>query len=228
MDVLYVQAHLKEIVVLPQEVIAKLPKTITLFTTIQFINSKESMKKQLEDAGITVNLVRPRHARHEGQMLGCSTTKFDVQGDYFYVGDGLFHPKALLLRNSGHNVFTFNPKSGEFAQLDESITVEVKKKIIASYKSFLSAKNVGVLMTLKPGQYKEYMTKNLEEQFPEKNFYFFIAHTIDFSSLEDFPFINVFLNTMCERIGSDDMDVQGKKILNIEDLWDIQDGLFDK
>lgn len=226
MDILHIEARYKHIIVLPNDFIEQLPKKITLFTTVQFLNSVEPIKEQLEKNGIEVCFVRPRHTLHKGQILGCSTTKFETDADFLYIGDGLFHPKALVLRNN-KTVYTYNPKTNETAILDNSIALQIRKKIIASYAKFASSKNIGVLLTLKPGQQKEYMTTRLKEQFPDKNFYFFADHSYNFQSLLDFPFIEVFLNTMCERIGYDDMDVQGLSIINLEDIWDIRDGFFD-
>lgn len=227
MDTFYVEARYKEKIILPKKFIDKLPKEIVLFTTVQFLNSKEAITKQLKDAGIETKFVRPRHTRYEGQILGCSTNKFDSDTkNYLYIGDGLFHPKALVLRNDV-KVFTYNPKTDEDGWLDKTSIVNIQKKVKTNFLRFLTANNVGVLITLKPGQNKEYMTKKLQEQYPNKNFYFFVDHTINFQSLIDFPFIDMYLNTMCERIGSDDMDVQGINILNLEDMWDMRDGLWD-
>lgn len=226
MDFLYVTAKYEQIIELPQDFIEKLPKKIALFTTIQFSNSIEPIKKQLEDAGITVELIRPRHTRGPGQILGCSTTGFEATCDFLYIGDGLFHPKALVLRNK-KNVYTYDPKSGEQRVLDTSITEAITKKLKGLYAKFLMGKNIGVLITLKPGQQKAYMADKLREQYPDKNFYFFADHSYNFQGLADFPFIDLFLNTMCERIGYDDMDVQGVNIMNLEDMWDMRDGVFD-
>jgi len=227
MDIFHVETRFKNIIKLPDSFISKLPKKIAFFTTVQFMNSRDHIIKQLEEKGISVKAVKPRHTKYEGQILGCSTTRFDLDCEAFvYVGDGLFHPKALVMRNDV-KVFTYNPKTNEEAWLDKSSVVNIRRKIKTNFLRFLTGKNIGILITLKPGQNKEYMTKNLEKQYPEKKFYYFVDQTVDFRSLVDFPFIDVFLNTMCERIGYDDMDVQNVHILNLEDLWDLRDGLWD-
>lgn len=228
MDLLHIEARYKEKIILPQDFIDSLPKKVALFTTVQFMNSKEDLIKQLTINGKEVQLVKPRHTQYEGQILGCSTTSFDLPEDasFLYVGDGLFHPKALVLRNK-RDVYMYDPKRDEVGSLTQEDVRIIVKKVKAEFAKFLMSKNIGVLITLKPGQNKEYMTKKLEEQYPDKNFYFFADHTINFGGLVDFPFVDIFLNTMCERIGSDDMDVQGLHILNIEDLWDMRDGVFD-
>ena len=226
MDFMYVEARYKDKVVLPDWFIAKLPKKVALFTTVQFANSKAAVKEQLEAAGITVEYIRARHTVEEGQILGCSTTRFDFDGDFVYIGDGLFHPKALVMRNK-KKVYCYDPKEDKDLLLDESITEQITKKVKGLFSKFLMSKRIGILVTLKPGQRKDYMIKNLEEQYPDKKFYIFADHSYNFGALADFPYIDIFLNTMCERIGYDDMDVQNVNIMNLEDLWDMRDGKFD-
>lgn len=227
MDLLHIEGRYTKTFLLPEDFIAKLPRKVAIFTTIQFQNSLKPVKEQLKAAGILVETFRPRRTRHEGQILGCSTTKFETDADFLYVGDGLFHPKALLLRNPNKKVYSYNPKSGEEDILTPESTITIRKKIIGMYSKFLTSKNIGVLLSLKNGQNKAYLAKNLEEQYPDKTFYYFADNTYNFTSLQDFPFIDMYLNTMCERIGYDDMDVQGMIVMNLEDLWDIKEGIFD-
>ena len=227
MDIIHVEAHYKGDVVLPQDFIEKLPKEIVLFTTVQYIETIDSIKEQLTKHGIKVNLVRARHTCYDGQILGCSTQTIEYDKDFVYIGDGLFHPKALLIRNKNSIAFLFNPKTGYQIIYDDKTTETILKKLKGLYSKFLMSKKIGVLITLKPGQSKPFLAKFLETEYPEKQFYFFADHTYNFSSLVDFKGIDLFLNTMCERIGLDDMDVQDVPIFNIEDLKDMEKGVFD-
>lgn len=222
MKIVHIEARRKETFLLPDEFVKKLPKSVVLFTVIQYQNSFNAIKKQLEENNIKVDAVKPRHTRYEGQLLGCSTTKFDTDAEAFvYVGDGLFHPKALVMKNN-KPVYAYDPQTEQSGEVHNSDVEIIRKKLKGSYLKFLTSENIGVLITLKPGQYKEYMTKGLRERYPNKNFYFFVDSSFNFQSLADFPFIDIFLNTMCERIGYDDMDVQGVKIMNLEDLFELE------
>ena len=220
MEIIHIEARYKEIFSLPEKFVQSLPKKIILFTTIQYFNSLENIQKQLIDAGIDVVLIKPRHACHGGQILGCSNSKVDKEGDFLFIGDGLFHPKALLLKNE-KKVYVYNPKTEEETILTTKDVEGMKKKIWANYVKFLYSKKIGVLLTTKFGQYKPQLMESLKKDFPDKEFYFFLDNTYDFASLENFPFIDCFLNTMCERIGYDDSDVQGLFILNVEDLYSL-------
>jgi len=224
MKILHIPAKYTQPFALPQELAQRLPSPIILFTTIQFIDALPIIKKQLEDAGKKVILRRPRHTRHEGQLLGCSTN-LSLEYDVLYIGTGLFHPKSLVLRNN-ITIHTYNPLSGEQQSYTSDAANSIRKKVKGAYTAFLMAKHVGILITLKPGQQKAYMTEKLAEQYPEKTFYYFVDNTFSLASLQDFPFIDMFLNTMCERMGYDDMDVEGLTVLNIEDLWALRTDSF--
>ena len=58
----------------------------------------------------------------------------------------------------------------------------------------------------------------LEQEYPDKEIYFFLDNTYDFNSLEDFPFIDVWVNTACPRIGFDDSIKISKPVVNLEEV----------
>ena len=62
-----------------------------------------------------------------------------------------------------------------------------------------------------PNCIKETKSK-LEKKYPDKKFYTFVAETIDYAQLDNFNFIEAWINTACPRIEED------IKVLNIEDL----------
>ncbi len=217
MRVGFIEARYKEKVILPINVIKKLPKEIALFTTVQFIDSLEDIKKQLENNNIKIKLYKVKHTQYPGQILGCSIEKFDSQ-NFLYIGDGQFHPKALLLKNPKANVYVYDPLNKKFFIISEKEVIPwLKRKKIALVK-FLSSENVGILISTKPGQNKLEEALKLKNKFPEKNLYFFLFDTLDFNELENFPFIEVFINTACPRIAYDDSVRTKKAIINLEDI----------
>jgi 2-(3-amino-3-carboxypropyl)histidine synthase len=224
MNILHIPAKYTQSFALPQEFAQQLPSPLIVFTTTQFIDALPTITKQLEDAGKKVILLQPRHTSCKGQILGCSTN-LSLEHDVLYLGTGIFHPKSLVLRNN-ITVYTYNPLTREQQSYSPDAAHAIRKKVKGAYAAFLMAKHVGVLITLKPGQQKAYMTEKLAEQYPDKTFYYFVDNTFSLASLQDFPFIDMFLNTMCERMGYDDMDVEGLTLLNIEDLWALRTDEF--
>lgn len=223
MKVVHVEARLKSIIILPSKFIEKLPNKVALFTTIQFMNSREHMLKQIKDSGREVVVFKTGHTRHKGQILGCNIQDYDEYADsdfdsFVYVGDGFFHPQALLMKNENKKVYAYNPYVEKEYIVDKSDLEQVKKKHNAALSLFYMAQKVGVLITTKPGQMLLKRAMELEEEYPEKKFYFFIDNTIDFGSLENFPFIDVWINSACPRIGYDDSIKISKPIINLEDV----------
>jgi 2-(3-amino-3-carboxypropyl)histidine synthase len=214
----FIPVRYKKKVELPQELIKKLPKRVILFTTIQYHNQLNEWKKTLEAAGKQVHTFKPKHSVAEGHLLGCGIEQWDVDADCFlFVGDGLFHPKALVIKND-LPVWCFDPKRAEYFQMKDEDIRRAKQRQKAALARFYSAKKVGVLVTTKHGQQRIALSLKLKEKFPDKEFFYFLFDSIDFSSLEDFAFIECFVNTMCPRLGLDDTNRSEKLILDVGEL----------
>jgi 2-(3-amino-3-carboxypropyl)histidine synthase len=220
MKTLFIEARYKGKVELPEKIISILPKKIALFTTVQFLDSVAGIKKQLEKKGKKVLLLKTEHTKYPGQLLGCNIKKFPETFDAFlYIGDGMFHPKALVLKNP-KPAFAYNPFSKKLSKLEQKdADIEsMKKKNEGAKLKFLNSKEIGVLVSTKPGQNQIKKAYELEKKYAEKNFYFLLFDTIDFSELENFPFIECFVNTACPRIAYDEAEKIMKPVINIEDL----------
>ncbi len=219
----FVEAHYTKKIVIPKKVLESLPQHITLATDVQFINQVDSFKEQLADAGKAVYELKGAHAKHLHQILGCSHIKLQypkMDATFFYIGDGEFHPKALLL-GSSKNVYCYNPISKQFSELKQDEVEHIKKKEKGALMKFLHAKHVAVLITVKPGQMSVQAhlktIYDLEKKYPEKKFHFLVFDTLDFSQLENFPFVEVFVNTACTRL-IDDHAKFPKPMVNIEQI----------
>ena len=57
--------------------------------------------------------------------------------------------------------------------------------------------NLTALISTKPGQSYFKHALKLKEKYPDKKFFFIVHETLDFASLEDFPFVQVWVNTAC-------------------------------
>ncbi len=208
---------------MPEDFIAKLPEKVAVFTTIQLMSSLESIVKQILDSGRKAIVFKTGHTRHKGQILGCNVQTWDEYADepfdaFVYVGDGLFHPKALLWKNEDKIVYAFNPFTDKQFVLDKKEMEFIKKKHVASLSKFYASKKIGVIVTTKPGQMMLKRALELKDEYPEKEFYFFLDNTYNFGSLEDFPFIEVWINTACPRISFDDSIKISKPIINMEEV----------
>ncbi len=208
----------------PVKLADKLPKRLCLAASVQFSHQLPQLQQQLEKSGKEVSLLKARHSKHVGQILGCGYSKMEfdaVNTDAFlYVGDGMFHPEALLL-GSDKDVYCFDPFTKEFKKLGREWAERIRKKEKGALLTFLSSENIGVVVTVKPGQLGVQVALkdifSLQERFPAKKFHFLVCDTIDFTQLRNFPFVQCFVNTACHRM-IDDYDKFPKPVINIEDV----------
>lgn len=208
---------------IPQSLIEKLPTKVALFTTAQLLHTYDEMKKQLTNAGKEVISIKTIHTRKPGQLLGCNLQSFkDYTKDEFdailYIGDGFFHPKALMWKNDAPS-FLYNPFTQEEYEASPEDIKRIRHKHAAGLAAFKMAKTVGVIIPVKPGgqMYLKWALE-LKELYPEKTFINLVDYNVDFAGLENFPFIEVFVNTACPRIAFDDASSLPKPVVNLEDV----------
>ncbi|MFH2019997.1 MAG: diphthamide synthesis protein [archaeon] len=214
MKVLFIETRYKSKIKLPKKIIEKLPRKIGLFFTAQLLSNLESVKKEIEKTGREVKLFKTKHTKYLGQIYGCNLEKFSGVDAFLYIGDGLFHPKALVLGNNVP-VHIYNPTTHEYLVLTKESMKDELRRQKAGYAMFLTKSSIGVLISTKMGQSYLPLSMNLKTKYPDKKFYFIVYDTIDVNSLQDFPFIEVWVNTACPRIGWDDTKRIGKPMVDI-------------
>ena len=238
MDILFLEAPYKGEVLLSEETIAYLKEKgftkLGLYASVQFCNQLEKVKQQLEELKISFTSSQPDRTHVKQQLLGCDVyhnslnTQEEVDA-YLYIGDGKFHPLALVYLQKDatemKEIICNDPiqESINFLSIDD-IKV-ILKKYKASLMKFLSADTVGVIITIKPGQEHLQPSFALEKKYPNKKFYYFIDNTVSFDQLENFNFINTWVNTTCPRVGFDDQEKFEKGVINLTDALEVEDVL---
>ncbi len=223
MDIAFIPATYQGDVQLPEGAIQQLPERIALFGSIQFMPYLEKVKQALEQAGKQVTLHESKNYYYQGrktlkgQLLGCNLETLPETDAFLYIGDGMFHPKILAVKNP-QPIYIYNPLSGLFEKIDTADIQRMKQKRDAAYKHFLTATQIGVIISTKPGQNQLQQALKLKERFPQKTFTFIVFNTLDFNELENFPFVQAWVNTACYRIGYDDLLKVEKPLLNLDDL----------
>ncbi len=84
---------------------------------------------------------------------------------------------------------------------------------------FHTSTQIGVFISSKWGQEYKNSALKLKNQYKDKNFYFFVGDNFIESEMENFPFIECWVNTACPRIGQDDIVRQSKPVVNIKDIY---------
>src|SRR3989344_3300452 len=189
--------------------LTKLPKKIGLVTTVQFLYNIKEVETFLKKEGF--------HVEFGGQILGCKSPVFKDIDAVLFIGDGKFHPKGVYMRDK-FQIILLDPFDESMSILTSKDMEELEKKKKGAYIKFLSSNKVGVIISLKWGQEFMEPALRLEKKYPDKEFYYIAFETIDFGELENFPFIECFVNTACPRIGYYDTNKFRKPVVNLTDV----------
>ncbi|MEK6871849.1 MAG: diphthamide synthesis protein, partial [Nanoarchaeota archaeon] len=212
---------------LKEYLLEKKPKMLALFASVQFAHL-DNFRKEIEKMGIKIKTTKAKRTAKPLQILGCDSYNDSFQEDIIsesdiilYVGDGLFHPKALLLAQTGVKkikpIVLYDP----IAQTVKEISYkDIEKQLLrakANIRKFMNADSIGILVTIKPGQQYFTLAKQLKEKLIKqgKKAYIFIDNTIDLKGLENYPFVTAWVNTACPRIGTDDIVNITQPMINI-------------
>ncbi len=137
MKSLFLETHYSGTLQLPKKIIAQLPTKLVLAMPVQFMGFLDKITEQLEKAGKEVQLFKGLHDKYPGQVLGCDVFKFADNSDAFlYVGDGKFHPTALLYENK-KPVYCYNPFTSQLRTLTPDYLERAYKKKQALLAKFL-------------------------------------------------------------------------------------------
>jgi len=104
-------------------------------------------------------------------------------------------------------------------ELDRKEIEQILKRQKGALLKFHASNNIGIIISTKPGQHFPNKADKLKEKYPEKKFYIFVTDSLDFNEIENYPFIDVFVNTMCSRIALDDTNKIKKPIINADELF---------
>ena len=212
-------------------------KSLVLFASTQFTDLDEFIN-QLEILEIKVNTTKAKRTSDKIQILGCDCYSNSFENSIIeesdlilYIGDGLFHPKALLLAQAKTQrikpVTTFNPMSNSIEELDKDSIENQITRMKRNLKMYVNSTTIGILVTIKPGQQYFNSAKKLKEQLEKegKKAYIFIGNSLDLNDLENYTFIQSWVNTACPRIGTDDIVNTDKPIINLHEAFNPTNAL---
>jgi len=207
-------------------------KSIALFASVQF-TELDDFKKDIEKMGIEIKTTKAKRTNKPLQILGCDSYKDSFEDNIIeesdltlYVGDGMFHPKALLLAQMKSKnpkpVLIFNPIENKIQEINQQDIEKQVQRTKRNLKMFINSETIGILVTIKPGQQYFNAAKNLKEKLEEqgKKAYIFIDDTLNINQLENYPFIKCWVNTACPRIGQDDIVNIEQPMINLREAND--------
>ena len=204
-------------------------RKLAVFSAIQFNDKLEEIKMILEKEGYVFVTSKPKRTAELGQILGCDSYGDSLNLDlskidgFVYIGDGDFHPNALIFAQENEKeikpVISINIVQQIIKVIDGKDIEKYFRKRKGNLLKFYSSKIIGVYVTSKWGQEHMNSALMLKKMYSEKSFYFFISDNFLETEMENFPYIECWVNTACPRIGQDDVIRQKKPVINIKDIW---------
>lgn len=203
MKTLFIEAKSGADVALSKVQLAKLAGKIGIVATVQHLHKIKDVQEQLPESVVG------------GQVLGCDVSAAakikDKVDAFLYVGSGEFHPLGIAAE-TGKDVFCFNPFTKKLSKITEADLKDYRRCRKASMARFLSAGKIGILVSAKPGQSQLKKAKELAGK-KDKEYFIFAFDTLNEVDLENFPFIECWVNTACPRIADKRTDM-----VNIGDI----------
>ncbi|MDP4012552.1 MAG: diphthamide synthesis protein [Candidatus Nanoarchaeia archaeon] len=179
----------------------KVKGKIGLVAAVQYVHLLPEIQKYIPNSIIA------------GQVLGCNAEKpykvKDQVDAFLYVGSGRFHPIAVAMITK-KPTYTISPITKEFSKIDEKEIQDYQKKKQGKQLMFMSAKKVGIIVSVKPIQQLYKKALELKAKL-KKEAFIFVTNTFNIGEFENFNDIDCWINTACPRI-------EGKNIINLEDL----------
>ncbi|MEM4699361.1 MAG: diphthamide biosynthesis enzyme Dph2 [Candidatus Nezhaarchaeales archaeon] len=205
-DTIYIDCYAKSSIAEALEAVEHLMKNkgsrVGVCTTLQYVWALEETAARLKDMSLEVYIGQPTNPNlRPGQVIGCDYTsgkRLQPFVDYFlFLGGGLMHSLGLRL-STGLPVIAVDPLTKEALDVEP-----YAKKVLAAKLHDIAiaseAEKFGVLIGLKPGQYRPWLVKKvLKELDKARKKALLIACREVSSSLEvNFPDVESFVITSC-------------------------------
>jgi 2-(3-amino-3-carboxypropyl)histidine synthase len=205
MKTLFITAQVKRKVKLTDHQLSHIPSPFGLVTTVQHEEAVKVFHKGIDGAVYC------------GPVLGCDVTKATkVKGkvkSYLFIGSGMFHPIMIAMKTK-LPVFIFNPYGKALSRVSDQDIKSLERRRKGAKLKFLTAKRIGILVSTKPGQQQMERALKLKRKLKDKQCYILVTDNISTDALQDFPFIDCFVNTACPRIFED----SAVSMINLEDI----------
>lgn len=199
---------------------------ICVVTTIQHVHQLGDIKKFYESNGKEAVFNSPSgFTKKEGQILGCDPGNVSVLDEsvdaFVYFGGGIFHPMGALIQTT-KPFFVADPFSGKFESI-EGMREKIRKRSRGKVLSSLGARNFGILVSTKSGQYNMELARSMKKKVEEAGLSaaILVANTFDFDSINNMIEFDAFVNTACPRLSMDDDERMSKPLLSVKELAEV-------
>lgn len=186
-------------------------KKIGIVYSLQYKKLAENLKKELEDE---------KEILIGGQILGCNVSNLlllekEVDAILVISAGKFYHIYPSI--KSKKPVFLLDVEKADFLDLEKEVE-KIKKIKEWNRNVFKNAKEVGILLSWKKGQVREF--KQIYDSLRKmgKKVYILAFDDLEENFLEGIK-VDVLINLACPRIGVDDLNKFKIPILNSEEIF---------
>ena len=186
--------------------------SLALFASVQFSKIGKILD-QLKSVNIETRITKAKRTSTPLQILGCDCYNSSFKDNIIQEADAILY--------IGDGLIIWDPMLQKLSILDKKDIEKQVNKTKANIKRYINARKIGILVTIKPGQ--QYLNSALklksliESQGEDKKAFIFIDDTLDLRALENYPFIEAWVNTACPRIGTDDITTIRQPMINLRE-----------
>ncbi|MEM0380104.1 MAG: diphthamide biosynthesis enzyme Dph2 [Desulfurococcaceae archaeon] len=197
--------------------------SIGLVATIQHIRSINELSHYLEERGFEVHIGKSDNPSLEnGQIIGCnysSASSIDKYVDaYIVLAGGMFHAIGLSLTTS-KRVYGIDPYKNVVWNTREFVKkVIAKRMFLVSMLRNSGFRTIGLIIGLKPGQYRPSIIEYLIKLSEENNIEYYVIQTSELNNdrliaIDNALSLDVYVVTSCPRLPIDDLSDFYKPVL---------------
>jgi len=194
---------------------------IGLATTVQHVQTLDSVRETLLHAGKTVVIGDSGRLNHPGQVIGCDYSNAesiakDVEA-FLFIGGGQFHALGVALSTSKPTTVA-DPYEKRAYSVDKEAG-RILKQRWANIEEAKKAKTFAVLVGLKPGQKRLEEALQVKQKLEDsgKTVCLFAAKEITPEVLMEFLTVDAYVNTACPRVSLDNASRFQKPVLTVNE-----------
>jgi len=196
-------------------------RRIGLTTTVQHVQTLDIVRELLVKDGKTVAIGDAGRLSYAGQVLGCdySNAKSVAKNvdAFLFVGGGKFHALGVALSTMKPTVVA-DPYEGRGFSVDDEAQKIVRQRW-ASIEQASEAKSFAVVVGLKLGQKRLEQALQIKQKLEEKgkSVCLLAANEIVPEVINEFPWVEAYVNTACPRVSLDDASRFRKPVLTVDE-----------
>ncbi|KAF7676612.1 2-(3-amino-3-carboxypropyl)histidine synthase subunit 1 [Astathelohania contejeani] len=195
-------------------------KKVALLGTIQFNRCINEIKKRIFEWN--PNAISSRLPQIKplspGEVLGCTSPVVD--DTVVYIADGRFHLESIMIQNPNVKFYKYCPFSKKMTLEEYDYNNLIQEREYEIEKA-MKCQIFGVILSTLGRQGNPEIVKNVTEYLKKENKSVFLFHMNEISerSLDQFDFIEAWVQVSCPRLSTDWGANYRKPILNSSEIF---------